>query len=283
MRTSPSTARGFTLIELLVSISIIALLIGILIPALGNARESARTVACAVNLRSQGQALQLYRDANDNWFPVMREIRPAAPAETVPDTGDYLGALDYLTLPRALGDFTDAPVPRWTGRDTDAFSEGAHWEVEQPWRCPSDLGRYGLGDPGLTGPAEYYKQYQTSYWYAPGLSVSGLYFLAQIEVSGSTLADIWDQWVPVQGVDGAPTVDRIPVILDGSVVDSSRAVPRDWHPGGTEWDLGAQALFVDGSVDWNNFNPEDISPGGPLFQALCDLVRRSGLPLGGCN
>ena len=62
------TRRGFTLIELLVVISIIALLIGILLPALSAARESALNVVCKTTLRDLAQNNLLYANSNDDFY-----------------------------------------------------------------------------------------------------------------------------------------------------------------------------------------------------------------------
>ena len=63
--------RGFTLIELLVVISIIAILISILLPALAKARELANRAVCLANIRGIIQAMTVYAQSNDNTFPVL--------------------------------------------------------------------------------------------------------------------------------------------------------------------------------------------------------------------
>jgi prepilin-type N-terminal cleavage/methylation domain-containing protein/prepilin-type processing-associated H-X9-DG protein len=88
--TRYTKAKAFTLIELLVVISIIALLVGILLPALGAARESARGVVCQTHLKNLSTAFVAYGTDNNGWWPSWQSAgRPGLENTWVP-SGVYV-------------------------------------------------------------------------------------------------------------------------------------------------------------------------------------------------
>ena len=71
-----SEREAFTLIELLVVIAIIAMLAGMLLPALARAKEEGRRIACVNNIRQLGLSLRMYADDNEGLFPVRSTGKP---------------------------------------------------------------------------------------------------------------------------------------------------------------------------------------------------------------
>jgi prepilin-type N-terminal cleavage/methylation domain-containing protein/prepilin-type processing-associated H-X9-DG protein len=69
-RTYADNRRGFTLVELLVVIGIIAVLIGVLLPALNKARQQSNSLWCLSTLRTFGQAINMYASANNGRLPI---------------------------------------------------------------------------------------------------------------------------------------------------------------------------------------------------------------------
>ncbi len=81
--------KKFTLIELLVVIAIIGILCCLLLPALANAKESARSICCLGNLKQIGLAAQLYAQDWDNEIPPYQSV--GIPDNTFGTLADYLG------------------------------------------------------------------------------------------------------------------------------------------------------------------------------------------------
>src|SRR5271169_3200096 len=107
-----SRSRAFTLIELLVVIAILAVLIALLLPAVQQARESARRTQCKNNLRQIGLALHNYHDAF-LIFPCAQTTDYLNPP-TVPGRGsvlvDLLPYIDQGTLYNGLNFTSTTPT-----------------------------------------------------------------------------------------------------------------------------------------------------------------------------
>jgi prepilin-type N-terminal cleavage/methylation domain-containing protein/prepilin-type processing-associated H-X9-DG protein len=121
----PGSGRAFTLIELLVVISIIALLMAILMPAMRRAKGLAERVACQNNLKQIAAAWHMYLDDHNGYFLRGKDVQNVF--------GGWEGTAN-LDYDRPLNRYLGLPIRVESRRQAEVF------------KCPSDRGAIGYGN-----------------------------------------------------------------------------------------------------------------------------------------
>ena len=119
---SVSSRRGFTLIELLVVIAIIGVLVGLLLPAVQQAREAARRSSCGNKLKQQGLACHNFADGHmkggDNYFPPAYDVFSNATTSWVEGILSYLEEGNLAnSSPAGTEDLDWGKCPSYAGAD----------------------------------------------------------------------------------------------------------------------------------------------------------------------
>lgn len=166
--------RGFTLIELLVVVAVVAVLIGILLPVLGKAREMARLAQCQSNLRQISQGAISYATEHDDFWPFVPWQVTHNPS--YPEYDQYR-FVSYNYGGKSTDSFWDMrpgkslirerPLNRYLFPDLE-LRDPVGKRMELPlFKCPSDIGTYQrsfwTGNPNLDYTVSSYDDVGTSY------------------------------------------------------------------------------------------------------------------------
>jgi prepilin-type N-terminal cleavage/methylation domain-containing protein/prepilin-type processing-associated H-X9-DG protein len=151
-KSNPPVTGAFTLIELLVVIAIIAILAGLLLPALAGAKARARAIQCLNHLKEMGFALRMYVDDNRDTYPYYRD-----------QNGGDSGLLTALSWQRALERYYPLSwtnnayqCPGYKGNMTNSIIMDAYMQNDMPiW------GSYAYNTMGVYGGPHAISSYNT--------------------------------------------------------------------------------------------------------------------------
>jgi len=173
------SARGcaFTLIELLVVIAIIAILVALLLPALGRAKQKAQIVKCISNLHQIGIGLKMYVDENGDTFP------PATASQLAQGISDWSSFRHGDVLGGIEGSLRFSWIPPVTNRLLSSYVPAG-----EAFHCPPDR---GLLDSGQAPTV--FESVGCSYSFNHLLHAN---FYANADDSVNNLALKRENWVP---------------------------------------------------------------------------------------
>ncbi len=129
---TPAAARAFSMLDVLVTISVIAVLIALLLPALGSVRETAHRVVCSSNVRQIGLGIAMHAEDHADALPHSKYVH-ATPALQRPEE------MIWLREPALEG-----PEPEWDG--LGLLYSGDYLPSPGVFYCPSHTGLHPFED-----------------------------------------------------------------------------------------------------------------------------------------